>query len=149
MQEPHKKITGKCLCEKIKYEIHGALGPIYNCHCSKCRRWHGAAFRTRASVKKDQFKWVSGEDLLSYYKSSDDVTKTFCSQCGSCLITTYLSYPDIIGLPLGGIEQDPGNRPIGHIFVASKAPWFEITDDLPQYEEWPESIAAVRKASKE
>jgi len=32
-------------------------------------------------------------------------------------------------------EAAPSIRPTGHIFVGSKAPWFEITDDLPQREE--------------
>lgn len=148
MQTNDTRLTGRCLCEQIEYEITGSLGPIYNCHCSKCRRWHGAAFRTRASIKKSQFKWTAGEHLLSYYQSSDDVVKTFCSQCGSCLISTYQSYPDIIGIPLGGIDQDPGNRPVAHIFVASKAPWFEITDYLPQYAEWPKSVREVRKTNE-
>src|SRR5690606_7577559 len=83
------KISGRCLCEAIVYEIEGELGPIFNCRCSKCRRWHGAAFRTRASIKISQFKWVSGEQLLSSYKSSDNVTKTFCSVCGSNLASFY------------------------------------------------------------
>jgi hypothetical protein len=28
-------------------------------------------------------------------------------------------------------------RPLAHIFVASKAPWFDITDAYPQYAELP------------
>lgn len=142
-----KKITGKCLCEGIKYEIEGELGPIYNCHCTKCRRWHGAAFRTRASVKTEQFHWVSGEDILSKFYSSSDTIKWFCSVCGSNLISTYEHRPDVIGIPLGGLEQDPGNRPEAHIFVASKSPWYEITDKLPQYEEWPGSEEQVKRTN--
>lgn len=131
-----KKFTGRCLCEAISYEITGELGSIYHCHCSKCRRWQGAAFRTRAAVPVKNFKWITGEHLLSKYPYSDRGFKTFCSICGSCLITEFKN-SDFIGLPLGGIEQDPGNRPLGHIFVESKAPWYEITDHLPQYPEWP------------
>lgn len=139
------KLTGRCLCEKIAYEIEGSLGPIFNCHCSKCRRWHGAAFRTRASISANQFKWVSGEKYLSKYESSDDVTKYFCSNCGSPLISSYKSKPNIFGVPLGGLEQDPGQRPQANIFVGSKAPWYEISDQLPQYELWPGSEEAVRQ----
>jgi hypothetical protein len=28
-------------------------------------------------------------------------------------------------------------RPGAHIFVASKAPWHTITDDLPRFDEYP------------
>lgn len=132
-----KKLTGKCLCGAIAYEINGNLGPIVNCHCSKCRRWHGAAFRTRCTIKGKDFKWVKGEEKLSKYHSSKNVIKTFCKICGSCLISMYEDNPDYIGLPIGGLEQDPGSRPIANIFVGSKSPWYEITDNLPQYEELP------------
>lgn len=139
------KLTGKCLCEGVSYEITGKLGPIYNCHCSKCRRWHGAAFRTRATVKAEQFSWQSGEDLLSSFHSSHNTVKWFCSVCGSNLISTYDDRTDVIGVPLGGLEQDPGNRPEGHIFAASKSPWYEIHDDLPQFVTWPGSEDNVKK----
>jgi hypothetical protein len=136
-------LTGRCLCEGIAYEIRGELGPIYNCHCSKCRRWHGAAFRTRATIDATQFRWMRGEDLLARYPSSDLVLKHFCRVCGSNLISTYEDKPDKIGIPLGGLDQAPGNRVEGHFFVASKSPWYEITDDLPQYDTWPGSVDKV------
>lgn len=139
------RITGRCLCEAVRYEIIGPLGPIFNCHCSKCRRWHGAAFRTRASVTRARFRWLSGEHLLKEYRSSDNVTKTFCSVCGSNLASFYRDRPEVVGLPLGGLEQDPGDRPEAHIFVGSKAPWHEITDGLPQFDSWPVSESRVRE----
>jgi hypothetical protein len=100
-----QRLTGRCLCEGVAYEIEGELGPIFHCHCSKCRRWHGAAFRSRATVKASQFKWTKGEELLSSYHSSDSVVKHFCSVCGSNLISTYENDPTKIGVPLGGLED--------------------------------------------
>ena len=141
------KLTGRCLCESISYEIEGQLGPIFNCHCSKCRRWHGAAFRTRASIDSKQFRWLSGQEYIKEYRSSKYVVKTFCSLCGSNLITTYDNFPDVIGIPLGGLEQDPGRRPEANIFVAFKSPWYDIKDGLPQYDHWPGSESKVRETS--
>jgi hypothetical protein len=139
-----QKLTGQCLCGAIAYEIRGELGPIVNCHCSKCRRWHGAAFRTRTAVKTENFTWLKGAELLSRYNSSEFVTKTFCSICGSALISEYSDNPDYIGLPIGGLDQDPGARPIMNIFVASKAPWYDIIDGLPQHDEFPpEGIKSI------
>jgi hypothetical protein len=140
-------IKGRCLCEAVTYEIDGSLGPIFNCHCSKCRRWHGAAFRTRASIDTSQFKWLSGEDTLSTYNSSENVTKYFCRTCGSPLISTYRDSPNILGVPLGGLEGNIVSRPEAHIFTASKAAWYEITDQLPQYASWPGSESRVRACS--
>ena len=138
-------ISGKCLCGAVQYRICGSLGPIYNCHCSKCRRWHGAAFRTRASFKREQFSWLSGADNLSSYASSDNVTRYFCSTCGSPLISTYKDHPDVLGIALGGLEGDISGRPQAHLFTDSKASWHQITDDLPQHSGWPGTESAVRK----
>ena len=98
------KLTGKCLCGAIEYQINGALGPIVNCHCSMCRRWHGAAFRTRCTIESKNFKWTKGEEHLSKYHSSKAVVKTFCKICGSNLISLYDDRPDYIGLPIGGLD---------------------------------------------
>ena len=69
--------------------------------------------------------------------------KVFCSVCGSNLISTYDNRPDLLGVPLGGIEQTPNNQVEGHIFVSSKSPWYEIIDDLPQYEHFHEKVREV------
>lgn len=140
-------ISGKCLCEKVSYEIEGNLGPIFNCHCSKCRRWHGAAFRTRASIETGQFRWLSGQDNLSSYNSSDNVTKFFCKTCGSPLISTYKDKPDVLGIPLGALEGNISAEPQAHIFTASKASWHKITDALPQYDSWPGNESKVRETN--
>jgi len=144
-----KKLTGKCLCDAIAYKIDGEIGPIVNCHCSKCRRWHGSAFRTRAAVESKKFHWLRGEEHLSKYHSSDRIIKTFCSICGSNLISILEDNPDYIGLPIDALEQDPGNRPIMNIFVGSKAPWYEITDGLAQYDQWPADGPDSVRASKD
>lgn len=141
-------MQGSCLCETVRYQISGMLGPVYNCHCSKCRRWHGAVYRTRASILTAQFTWVSGEDNLSAYSSSENVTKYFCKTCGSPLISTYKNKPDILGIPLGGIEGIERAAVKAHIFVASKASWYEISDGIPQFAEWPGSEASVRETAE-
>ena len=142
-------LTGRCLCEGVEYRIEGDLGPIYNCHCSRCRRWHGAAFRTRASIRTAQFTWVKGTELLRTYHSSEFTAKHFCGVCGSSLASTYDNDPDRMSIPLGGLDQAPANRPEGHFLVGSKAPWHDIADDLPQHDTWPGSRADVRRTSGE
>lgn len=137
-------IHGKCLCERVSYEISGPLGTIYNCHCSKCRRWHGAPFRARASIDIAQFKLLSGAESLAAFKSSENVTKYFCKVCGSPLHSTYADRPKVLGIALGPLEGVE-TRPEANIFTGSKASWYEITDGLPQYEAWPGSEARVRE----
>jgi hypothetical protein len=128
-------IRGSCLCGGVRFEITGPLMRVLNCHCSKCRKQHGAAFRSRARVGVADFKWIQGEELVRFYESSPGFHRGFCSDCGSPIINKS-SQPEY-GVPLGTLDDDPGIGPQLHCFVASKAPWFEITDDLPQFAELP------------
>jgi hypothetical protein len=134
-------LRGSCLCGGVAYEISGPLSGVLNCHCSMCRKAHGAAFRTRASVKAADFRWLRGEELVTYYESSPGNQRGFCRVCGSPLLSRFDSDPSVYGLPLGALDDDPGKRPKLHVFVAYKAPWFDITDGLPQYPELPKEAS--------
>jgi hypothetical protein len=98
-----------------------------------CRKAHGAAFRSRARVAAADFRWVQGEELVTYYESSPGNHRGFCRVCGSPLISRFDRNPSVYGLALGTLDDDPGVRPQLHVFVGSKASWFDITDDLPQF----------------
>ena len=130
---PAPTLRGSCLCQGIRYEISGALTHMLHCHCSMCRKATGAAFRSRATVRSDAFRWLQGEALLGRYASSPGQTRTFCSRCGATLVTLFDDYPQYMGLALGTLDDDPQQHPVAHVHVASKAPWFSITDDLPQF----------------
>ena len=111
-------VKGSCLCGQIRYRINGPLTGTLNCHCTMCRKAHGAAFRTRAAVKTEDFEWLAGEHLLTRYQSSPGLHKMFCSVCGSNLVTIIDSSPEWLGFPLGTLDDDPGVKPQFHVFVA-------------------------------
>jgi hypothetical protein len=134
-------VKGSCLCGGVRYEVDSFLR-VVNCHCSMCRKATGAAFRTRARVLLDAFRWLRGEELVSRYASSPGEERTFCRVCGSTLPTFFRDRPEL-GLPLGTLDEDPGVRPSAHVWVDSKAPWWEITDDLPQFAEGPGFAAGM------
>jgi hypothetical protein len=129
-------IRGSCLCRAIRYEIEGPIGEAGHCHCSMCRKAHGAAFGTYARVAWRDFKLLEGADQITRYASSPGIERSFCRRCGSTLQYLTASTPDTFALALGTLDDDPGVRPTSHIFVNHKAPWFEITDRLRQYPEW-------------
>ena len=131
-------IRGSCLCGDVRIEINGKVSGGSHCHCSMCRKAHGAAFGTYALVSAADFRIVSGADRITRYASSSGVSRMFCGRCGSTLQWQIETKPDIVEIALGVLDDDPGVRPSRHIFVASKAPWHEITDSLPQHETWPE-----------
>jgi len=128
-------IKGGCLCGQVSYEITGPLANVDNCHCSMCRRQHGAAFATYADFDPGDFKWTSGAELVRVYEVAGGGGWCFCGECGSTLAGTW--HGRIETITLGTVEGDPGVRPEWHIFVGARAPWHEINDDLPQFEARP------------
>jgi len=127
---------GSCLCGTIKFSVKKGIKDIVYCHCSLCRKAQGSAFATNANVAKDDFNFISGEDNLSHYPSSKTQTKSFCKTCGSPIMSRNTTAPDNIRIRLGTIESEISEVPEAHVFVASKANWERISDNLPQYDEY-------------
>ena len=126
-------VHGGCLCGGVRYEISGELSQMHFCHCQMCRRGHGAPFANYVAVNPRDIRYTQGEELISSYQSSESTARTFCSRCGSSLEFSPSTTPDETWISSGGFDGDPQIRPMFHIYVDSKAPWFEITDDLKQY----------------
>ena len=133
-------IRGSCLCGAVRYEVHGVFAGAGHCHCSMCRKAHGAAFASWAFVDPDEFRWVAGREVIARYESSPDRARCFCSRCGSQLASEH--HGRVGEVVLASVDGDPGVAPGEHIFVKSKAPWHPITDSLPRHDEWPPGMAA-------
>ena len=130
-------ITGHCECGSVKFQIDGEVHDFSHCHCSQCRRLHGAAYASFAGVARKDFSYLSGESDLATYASSDTHDRVFCRRCGSNILVALDTEPDDYYVALGTVNGDP-ELPTGyHIFVGSKAPWHSINDGLEQHEEIP------------
>jgi hypothetical protein len=126
----------------VRFEITGPLMRSSHCHCAMCQKQHGAAFRSRTRVNASDFRWIQGEDLVTFYESTPGSFRGFRRVCGSPVVNKFdersrsasadPSAVSLLGVALATLDDDPGIRPDAHAFVASKAPWFTITDDLLQ-----------------
>jgi len=133
-------INGGCLCGSVTYEIDESPVVAMHCHCSICRRAHGATFGSFAVIPKDKFRWTSALGDLGRYESAPGNERQFCRQCGSQVTMVEDWNPRGVTICMGSFYDDPGVLPSGHIFAGSKAPWHEITDDLPQADTWPPGV---------
>jgi hypothetical protein len=134
---PRKSVSvakGSCLCGAVKYELDGPFEVMSHCHCSMCRKHHGAAFATFVTVPLGNFRWVAGEEALSTYQSSAYGKRTFCGKCGS-VMPVVEAETGVAFCPAGNLDGELGIQPQSHRFVGSKASWHTITDTLPQHEE--------------
>ena len=127
---------GTCLCGTLRYEIDAPLTMMMHCHCSMCRKHHGAPFATYALAPLASFHWRAGEEAVARFRSSEQGSRSYCRTCGS-VAPALLADMGLAVLPAGSLEGDPGIRPQMHLFAGSKAPWYEITDALPQHAAMP------------
>ncbi|MDH5229661.1 MAG: GFA family protein [Gammaproteobacteria bacterium] len=128
-------IEGSCFCGAVTYTIEGKLKDARSCHCSMCRKAFSAQASAYALVDSGEFKWLTGETLLSNYESTNGAGLQFCSKCGSTLCGTYQG--KVHGVTLGCVDGDPDVTLKRHIFVGSKASWEIIPDGVTQYDKWP------------
>jgi hypothetical protein len=128
-------VGGKCECGAVRFEVADEFRYAMNCHCSACRAATGSAFKAFAGIEREKLTITEGSDQLMVF-GEDDLNNTRCGVCGS-LLYSVVRDGGYVHVALGSLVDEPGIRPTKHIFVGSKAPWFEITDDLPQFDEYP------------
>ena len=101
-----------------------------------CRKVHGAAFGSFLHADGTKFRWLAGESNVRSYESSPGTFRAFCRVCGSAVPVLEEEGAHVI-VPAGALDDDPIVRAVVHIHTASKAPWYEIADALPQFAEYP------------
>jgi hypothetical protein len=126
-------LAGRCECGAVSYEVEDAFRYAANCHCSRCRAATGSAFKSFAGIEREKLTVTGGRDSL-FIVGEDDANHTRCAACGS-LLYSVVRDGAYVHVAMGSLRDAPSIRPSEHIFVGSKAPWFEITDDLPQAQE--------------
>ncbi|MCB1534663.1 MAG: GFA family protein [Rhodoblastus sp.] len=125
---------GSCLCSAIRYEISGLDTPIGHCHCSTCRKAHASSFTSTARVSRDNFKFTAGGDQLRGFESSPGKFRRFCGTCGSHIYAEWVDQPQII-LRVATLDEDPGARPLVHIWTSHDPPWLMDQADVRRFAE--------------
>lgn len=133
MSAPYR---GSCLCGAIQFEADALEREAAHCHCSMCRKFHGAPFATFGSIKRQNFRWTTGERELKTWRSADanKTERSFCRHCGSSL--TFFSpraSGECIEMALAAFDDELPIQPDAHIFVDSGASWFDDSTPLPRY----------------
>lgn len=127
-------LTGQCLCGSIQYEVDRIEPNMGHCHCSMCRKFHGAAFATFGEALKENFRWIKGEALLVNYDAENGTRRQFCRKCGSSLtFAPTVGEQKVVEFSLGTLDSPIEQKPDANIFVAFKANWFDIDSGLPSF----------------
>ena len=132
-----RTLRGACLCERVRYEVADAFCYAAMCHCGKCRRATGSAFKPFAGIERDRLRITDGKERVKFF--GDATTHdAHCADCGS-LLYSQVREARFAHVTLGTLVDEPTIRPTHHIFVGSKAAWETITDSLPQFSEHAKS----------
>ena len=131
MKNEARLITGGCLCGAVRYEVSGPLRDVVNCHCSMCQRLHGN-FGPHSKARKANIA-ITKDDGLAWFKTSEVAQRGFCRECGSGLFWEPFDL-DATGIIAGTLDGPTRLQTMGHIFVGEKADFYDIADDLPQFE---------------
>ena len=126
-------VAGQCLCGAVRFEIVPPTLFCAHCHCSMCRRAHGAAYVTWFGVPYERFRIVAGDDTLVRHRSSDHCTRSFCGTCGSSLFFEAADHPDWIDVVLANMQGALDQAPQGHFYFDDRADWVEVADELPRF----------------
>jgi hypothetical protein len=135
--DPEGFPRGSCLCGAVAFVVTGEVKACRNCHCLRCRKARSAAYAANMMIANaNGVRFTRGEDQLRSFHvpGARYFEQVFCKHCGSSMPRKD-SERDLAVVPMGALDDDPGVRPDHHIFVDSKAPWFDIVDSLPQYGE--------------
>jgi hypothetical protein len=129
-----RRLVGSCLCGTVRYSVLDAFSYALNCHCSQCRRATGSAFKSFAGIERSKFAVTAGSDSLLIF-GEEAAHDARCRTCGS-LLYSVVRDGAYVHVTLGTLVDNPTIRPTAHIFVGSRAPWYTITDSLPQHVEF-------------
>jgi len=126
------RVSGSCLCGAV--EFHVELPTLFcgHCHCSICRRNHGAAYVTWFGVLYEQFEIDKGIDVLVRHASSEHGSRRFCGKCGSSLFCENTQHPDHIDIVLANMDGPIDKAPQFHGYWESRADWAQVGDELPR-----------------
>ena len=131
-----KIAAGGCLCGGVRYEVHGALRDVVACHCSQCRRTSGHFVAATAALATDL--QLTASSTLRWYQSSATAERGFCARCGSSLFWRQTApATEWTSIMAGTLDAPTGLRIGAHIYTADKSDYYDITDDVPTFPQWP------------
>lgn len=132
-----ERLAGECSCGAVAYSVANEFRYALNCHCSQCRKATGSAFKPFAGIELHKLQVVRGSDAV-HRVGEEGAHDIRCGRCGSLLFSV-VRKGVFAHVTLGTLVDTPAIRPTAHIFVDSKAAWYEITDSLPQFHGYAES----------
>ena len=114
---------GSCFCGAVQFSIDLPTLWCAHCHCTMCRRAHGAGFVTWVGVPRSSFHLVAGDEVLTRFKSSAKATRSFCSRCGSTLLFESERWPGEVHVVLANFDTPIDREPAANVYWSDRVAW--------------------------
>jgi hypothetical protein len=126
------KVSGGCLCGRVRYEAEVFLQNGYICHCTICQRSTGQPAEITVLIKAGTLRYLQGEP--KYYISSPHGKRGFCDHCGSRIVWQALRAEDdwLTNITVGTLDRPQDARMSRHIYADTQVPWYKVCEDLPK-----------------
>jgi hypothetical protein len=131
--EDRAPVRGSCFCGTVTFEVTLPTLFCAHCHCTMCRRVHGAGYVTWIAVPYTQFRMVTGQEHLQVHHSSDHGRRSFCDVCSSSLFCESTHHPDQIDIVLANLADKIDREPQAHYYFSDRVDWVTLSDDLPRF----------------
>lgn len=131
MNPTQQRITGACFCGNVHFALNTPIKWAAHCHCTMCRRIHGAAFVTWLGIAAEQCT-LDERDVI-WYSSSPDAERGRCRHCASQIFFRSKRWPGELHIALAALHDPHSIKPQAHVFYADAVNWFEQTDHLPKF----------------
>ena len=123
-------MRGACLCGAVTFEVTPPTKWCAHCHCTMCRRAHGAGVVTWFGAPSASFRLVTGDDELKWHPSSATARRGFCGRCGSPLFFEGERWPGEIHIARASVAGPIDREPTAHVFFDLRVGWLDLHDDL-------------------
>jgi hypothetical protein len=127
-----EEVAGSCLCGQVRFRVRLPTLFCAHCHCSMCRRSHGAGYVTWLGTSREHLSLDAGEEMLKRFRSSDHGTRSFCGRCGSSLFFETTQHAERIDVVLANLHGPIDRAPQAHAYFDCRADWVAVDDDLPR-----------------
>jgi hypothetical protein len=130
------KFIGGCLCRQVRFSCDDPVVDLVLCHCRDCRYITGGEANAAALVSAKSFHSVG--ELKGYTSlggSGHNITRSFCSVCGTPILTSFSGRPEVFALKAGTLDDQQSLRVSAKIWTGSAPPWHHVEPDVPEFRE--------------
>ena len=135
-------VSGGCLCGDFTYRFdRDQVVSAHHCHCRDCQKTTGSGKATIVLVPEDILQ--SEGELKTYTVVGTDgshVTRGFCPNCGSQLISYVEEMPGLRFVKAGSLDDSSWVEVDSSFWSSTAEDWSPVDDRCPSVEKNPGAL---------